>query len=53
MADRDTDPDSGGEEPARKTYECSNCGHRIQAEHQPGTCPECGGELTDISVSRE
>lgn len=36
-----------------KTYECDDCGHRMEAEHQPGECPECGGEMVDISVSRE
>lgn len=36
-----------------KTYECDNCGHRMEAEHQPGECPECGGEMIDIDVSRE
>lgn len=53
MTDRDADPDSGDKEGSLKTYECSDCSHRIEAEHQPVTCPECGGEMLDISVSRE
>ena len=36
-----------------KTYECDNCGHRVKAEHQPEVCPNCGGDMFDISVSRE
>ena len=36
-----------------KTYECDNCGHRMKAEHQPEVCPVCGGDMFDISVSRE
>jgi rubrerythrin len=35
------------------TYECVECGHRVEADHRPETCPECGGEMRDISVSRE
>lgn len=34
-------------------YECADCDHRVEAEHQPGECPECGGEMKDISVPRE
>lgn len=34
-------------------YECNECGNRVEAEHQPETCPECGGDMIDISVSRE
>lgn len=34
-------------------YECGNCGYRMEAEHQPETCPECGGVMMDISVPRE
>lgn len=53
MTNRDTDSDSGNEESALKIYECSECGHRIETDHQPVTCPECGGEMIDISVARE
>ena len=35
------------------TYECDNCGHRMKAAHQPDICPVCGGDMIDISVSRE
>lgn len=36
-----------------KTYECDNCGHRMEADHQPVECPECGGDMIDLDVSRE
>ena len=36
-----------------KIYECSDCGHRMEADHQPEKCPKCGGDMLDISVSRE
>ena len=36
-----------------KTYECDECGHRVEADHQPVECPECGGDMIDLSVSRE
>ena len=51
MADHDADP--GEEHSALKVYECNECGHRVHAEHQPVTCPECGGEMIDISQPRE
>ena len=35
------------------TYECLDCGHRVEARHQPSECEECGGEMLNISVSRE
>ncbi|WP_232687458.1 rubrerythrin-like domain-containing protein [Halobacterium zhouii] len=35
------------------TYECNDCGNRMKAEHQPEVCPKCGGDMIDISVSRE
>jgi len=35
------------------TYECSACGARIEdATRQPVACPECGGEMRNISVPR-
>lgn len=59
----EVDPSIGGVNPAMddydedsadvKTYECDDCGHRMQVEHQPETCPNCGGDMIDISVSRE
>lgn len=60
MGDSDDEPivesqmsDHDDESAAVKTYECSDCGTRVEAEHQPETCPECGGDTIDISVSRE
>lgn len=35
------------------TYECLDCGHRVEEHHQPSQCEECGGEMLNISVSRE
>lgn len=51
MTDRDSEPED--DDSSLNTYECTDCGHRIQAEHQRNTCPECDGEMTDISVPRE
>lgn len=34
------------------TYECADCGERVEADTRPGECPECGGEMQNISVSR-
>ena len=36
-----------------KTYECDNCGYRTEADHQPVECPQCGGDMIDLDVSRE
>lgn len=38
---------------AVRTFECRDCSTRIEASHAPGECPECGGEVQDISVPRE
>lgn len=35
------------------TYECVACGYRLKADSRPEACPECGGEMRDISVTRE
>ena len=45
--------DLGDADAAVKTYECDACGHRMQADHQPGECPACDGGVVDVSVSRE
>ena len=34
-------------------FECADCGERVRAEHSPGPCPNCGGVLLDVSVTRE
>lgn len=49
MANRD--PHETDEPP--HTYECTDCGERIEAEHRPGECPECGGYMQNISKPRE
>ncbi|QZY00415.1 rubrerythrin-like domain-containing protein [Halobaculum rubrum] len=36
-----------------RVFECRECSARTEAEHSPGTCSECGGDLQDISVPRE
>ena len=63
MADRDDEgtdetvdaamDDADGASAPVKTYECADCGNRVEARHQPGECQVCGGEMVDISVSRE
>lgn len=50
MGEQEVDPYSP--EPPY-TYECQECGHRLEADHQPEACPECGGAMQDLSVSRE
>lgn len=45
--------DTGYDEETPFTYECVDCGHRIEADERPGECPECGGEMQNISVPRE
>jgi rubrerythrin len=35
------------------TYECLECGNRIEADSRPESCPNCGGTMRDISVPRE
>lgn len=36
-----------------RVFECRDCSARMEAEHTPSACPECGGDLQDISVPRE
>ncbi|WP_049893426.1 rubrerythrin-like domain-containing protein [Halogranum rubrum] len=35
------------------TYECTECSSRIEAAHRPPMCESCGGEMQNISISRE
>lgn len=35
------------------TYECTDCGERVDSPHQPSMCADCGGEMQNISLSRE
>ena len=39
--------------PKTRTFECHDCGRRVDAEHQPVACADCGGDLRDISVPSE
>jgi Zn finger protein HypA/HybF involved in hydrogenase expression len=39
--------------PTTKTFECVDCGRRFEAERQPMLCPDCGGDLRDLSVPSE
>ena len=48
-----TEHDAGDEEGTTNTYECTECGERLEAQSYPGTCPECGGELRNISKPSE
>ncbi|WP_435064603.1 rubrerythrin-like domain-containing protein [Halobaculum sp. EA56] len=36
-----------------RVFECRRCSTRVEAEHSVGKCPDCGGDLQDISVPRE
>lgn len=45
-------PDESAES-SRDSFECDNCGYRVEAEHNPGDCPKCGGEMRNISRGRE
>ena len=35
------------------TYECTDCGARMEAAHHPPMCEECGGEMQNISITRD
>ena len=35
------------------TFECQDCRERVEAESHPGECPDCGGEMQNISRPRE
>jgi len=45
-------PDPYSPEPPY-VYECAACATRLSADHHPEFCPDCGGQMTDISVPRE
>ncbi|MFC4553213.1 MULTISPECIES: rubrerythrin-like domain-containing protein [Halorussus] len=47
-----SEPDPHDEEPPY-TFECMDCGYRTEADHTPGECPKCGGEMENISRARE
>ncbi|WP_369684847.1 rubrerythrin-like domain-containing protein [Halalkalicoccus sp. NIPERK01] len=34
-------------------FECMDCGHRMEANHHPMECPDCEGEMLNISNPRE
>jgi hypothetical protein len=36
--------------PNEGEYECLSCGYRVS---ERGRCPDCGGDLKNISVPRE
>jgi rubrerythrin len=38
---RDVDPESESESP----YECFECGNIVVAVDNPGTCPDCAGQM--------
>jgi Zn finger protein HypA/HybF involved in hydrogenase expression len=35
------------------TFECMECGYRMEAAHHPMKCPKCGSEMLNISNPRE
>jgi Zn finger protein HypA/HybF involved in hydrogenase expression len=39
--------------PESVTFECLDCGHRIDDPPEGRRCPECDGELQNISVPRD
>ncbi|PSQ05557.1 hypothetical protein BRC97_08870 [Halobacteriales archaeon QS_6_71_20] len=49
MPANDIDPYSSSE----GLFECVGCGSRQRAASRPGECPDCGGEVRNIAVSRE
>ncbi|WP_158058300.1 rubrerythrin-like domain-containing protein [Halorussus halophilus] len=53
MAPEKSNETTDANDQPRDTFECSNCGYRTQAEHNPGDCPECGGEMQNISRGRD
>jgi len=50
MGEQEFDP---YEREAPFVYECIGCGTRVEADHQPETCPDCGAQMRDLSVSHE
>ena len=34
-------------------YECVDCRHRVVGDEFEGECPECGGEMENISKPQE
>ncbi|MFB6254823.1 MAG: rubrerythrin-like domain-containing protein, partial [Halobacteriaceae archaeon] len=34
-------------------FECTDCGERVEEESRPGTCPECGGHMRNMSKPSE
>ncbi|ELY72516.1 rubrerythrin-like domain-containing protein [Natrinema pallidum] len=38
--------------PDRSHYECWSCGYRMTAGSL-GSCPECGGQMHNLSVPRD
>lgn len=39
--------------PETKRFECRDCLYRETTEERRPTCPNCGGEMKNISVPRE
>ncbi|MFB6071392.1 MAG: rubrerythrin-like domain-containing protein [Halobacterium sp.] len=46
-----TEGTSDGEKP--HVYECRECEHRVEQDHQPIECPECGGRMQNVSRPSE
>lgn len=40
-------------EPDVSTYECDECGTRVESEAHQGQCPNCAGSVRNITVVRE
>ncbi|WP_224270521.1 rubrerythrin-like domain-containing protein [Haloprofundus salinisoli] len=35
-----------------QTYECADCGRRLRTNAPPGHCSTCGGEMLNLSITR-
>jgi Zn finger protein HypA/HybF involved in hydrogenase expression len=40
-------------DPDDPMYECFECGHRVETGDHSGSCPQCDGEVKNITVTRE
>ncbi|EMA44692.1 rubrerythrin-like domain-containing protein [Halococcus saccharolyticus] len=39
--------------PEESYHECMDCHNRVAGNEESGPCPECGGPLQNLAVSRE
>ncbi len=43
----------GAPDRSRRCYECLDCLTRLEAPDYLAACPDCGGEVRNLSVARE